>query len=63
VREILVRHRGIAEKDEVVRETRLGESTEVEHDLDEGFEVREPDEPLPDRKREDIEELSHFGKR
>jgi hypothetical protein len=55
--EILVRDLGLAEKDKVVRESRLGRATEIQDDFDERFEVGEANEPLPDRERKDIEEL------
>jgi hypothetical protein len=57
VREVFVRDLGVAQKDEVVRESRLGRATEIQDDFDERFEVREANEPLPDRERKDIEEL------
>jgi hypothetical protein len=57
VRQILVRDLGVAQKHEVVRESRLGRATEIQDDFDERFEVGEANEPLPDRERKDIEEL------
>jgi hypothetical protein len=55
--EILVRDLGIVQKNEVVRESRLGRATEIQDDFNERFEVGEANEPLPDRERKDIEEL------
>ena len=48
---------------EVVFEARLGRPPEIEHDFDDIFEVVEPDERLPNREGEDVEELGEFPTR
>jgi hypothetical protein len=53
----------VAQEDEVVRKACLGRPSEIEDHFDQRFEVREPNEPLPYREREDIEQLDQFGMR
>ena len=63
VRDVFVRHRRIGKIREVVFESRLGRTPEIEHDFDDVFEVAETDERLPDREGEDVEELGEFPTR
>ena len=63
VRDVFVRNRRLGEIREVVFETRFGRTPEIEHDFDDLFEVAEPDERLPDREGEDVEELGELPTR
>ena len=47
----------------IVFEARLGRTPEIENDFDDVFEIVEANERLPDREREDIEELGEFPTR
>ncbi len=60
MRDIFRRDGVIGQEDEIVREARFRRAAEIEHDFDHGLELREPDERLTDREREDIEELGQF---
>ena len=63
VRDIFVRDRRVGKIREVVFETRLGRTPEIEHDFDDIFDVVETDERLPDREGEDVEELGELPAR
>ena len=60
VREVFLRYLNVTQIDEIVRKARFGLSSEIEHDFHERFEIREPNERLPQRQWKDIEELSKF---
>ncbi len=60
VRDVLVRYRRLGEIREIVLEASLGRTPEIEHDFDDLFDVVETDERLPDREREDVEELGEL---
>ena len=57
VRDIFVAYRRLGEIDKIVLETGLGRTPEIEHDLNDIFDVVEPDKRLPYREWEDVEEL------
>jgi hypothetical protein len=61
--DIFVRDRYLREVDVIVLESRLGRPPKVENDFNDVFEIRKPDERLPDRQWEDVEELSEFPTR
>ena len=57
VRDIFVANRRLGEINKIVLETGLGRTPEIEHDLNDIFDVVEPDKRLPYREWEDVEEL------
>ena len=63
VREFFVRRFVIAQNDEVVLEARFGRSPEIQNDFDDLFQVRQSNQRLPERQREDVEQLGQFPAR
>jgi hypothetical protein len=63
VRDILVADRYVRQIPKVVFETGLRRTAQVEHDFNDVFEVTQTDESLPNREREDVEELGEFPTR
>jgi hypothetical protein len=63
VRDILVADRHVRQIDKIVFETGFRRTPQIEHDFDDVFEVTQTDEGLPNREREDVEELGEFPTR
>ncbi|MGH7756344.1 MAG: hypothetical protein ACREM8_08685 [Vulcanimicrobiaceae bacterium] len=51
----------LAEHHEVVFEAGFRGTAEIQDDLDDGVQVGEPKQRLPDRQGKDVEELAEFG--
>ena len=63
MRDILVADRAIRQVHEIVFEAGFRRTPQIEHDFNDVFEVMQTDEGLPNREREDVEELGEFPTR
>jgi len=63
VRDILMPDRYVRQIDKIVFEAGFRRTPQIEHDFDDVFEVTQTDEGLPNREREDVEELGEFPTR